>query len=138
MAIGVGSSSSSSYSSYENERLSTANNRLHYENEDMRIKLEQMRMILDGKTTMGDASKFKILRHEEVGRFLIVGIEYPDCKNYEGRKVLVYRNVSMEELKAQGSIDPHFCDNKDFRSPIARFVPTNEGWTMAVTFCNNY
>jgi hypothetical protein len=34
-------------------------------------------------------------------------------------------------LSAKG-LDPHFCDNPDCISPIARFEPTLDGWNMGV------
>lgn len=66
--------------------------------------------------------------------FLVVMVRYPDCTNYEGRKILVYRGVTLKGLLGQRSIDPHFSDNSNFYSPIARFVPTEEGWGMAMNF----
>jgi hypothetical protein len=69
---------------------------------------------------------------EQIGKFLILTLRYPDCVNYEGRKVLLYKNVSFAELEKQGSIDPHFSGNPEYLSPIARFEPTREGRLMAV------
>lgn len=66
------------------------------------------------------------------GDYLIILINYPDCTNYEGNKVLVYKNVHLRDLINQGSIDPHFSNNKLKHSPIARFVPTADGWNMAI------
>lgn len=66
--------------------------------------------------------------------FLIIKIKYHDCINYEGEKVLVYENCTLAQLKKQRLIDPHFCENKNFLSPIARFEPTKKGWNMAVKF----
>lgn len=68
--------------------------------------------------------------------FLVVGVRYPDCTNYEGRKILVYKGVTWGMLEKQGSLDPHFCNNPEYISPIARFVPTNEGLGMAIVFCD--
>ena len=67
--------------------------------------------------------------------YLVVRIKYPDCINYEGEKILVYKDITLEELRNQKLIDPHFSDKKRFTSPIARFVPTQEGWNMAVQLC---
>lgn len=64
--------------------------------------------------------------------YLIVLINYPDCKNYEGNKVLLYKDIKIKDLKKQDSIDPHFSNNKLKHSPIARFVPTISGWQMAL------
>ena len=78
--------------------------------------------------------KYKILRTETIGKFCILLIEYPDCNNYEGKKILVFKDTSIESIMNQGVIDPHFSSNKSYLSPIARFVPTDEGWQMAIEF----
>lgn len=80
-------------------------------------------------------NEYKIVWHHEVGNHLVVEINYPDCTNYEGNKVLVYKNTTMSELEAQGSIDPHFCDNRSFLSPFARFEPTGTGKAAAIAMC---
>lgn len=76
---------------------------------------------------------YKIVKYAEFyGHYLLVKINYPDCKNHEGNKILLFENCSMDELLKQKKIDPHFSDNKKLHSPIARFEPTNKGWDMAV------
>ena len=79
-------------------------------------------------------NNYRITAAETVGRFLIVCLKYPDCTNYEGNKILVYEGVKLEELVNQGEIDPHFFDDPKYKSPVARFVPTKKGLTMAKTF----
>lgn len=69
---------------------------------------------------------------------LVVEIEYPDCTNYEGRKILYFEDCTMDQLLAQGPIDPHFSDSREFRSPSARFEPTPWGWTMACRFAGRF
>ena len=64
-------------------------------------------------------------------------INYPDCINYEGNKILVFEGINYIKLYSQGSIDPHFSNNENFHSPIARFEPTDKGWSMAVKLCEN-
>lgn len=71
----------------------------------------------------------------EVSEFLVVKIKYLDCKNYEGMKILVYENMTLLRLIKQKLIDPHFSENKEYASPIARFEPTERGWRWAVNFC---
>ncbi len=78
---------------------------------------------------------FKVMKMKWVGKFAILMIHYPDCLNYEGKKILVYKNLTMKQLAVQTAIDPHFCNNKKVKSPIARFVPTNAGWKMAIKLC---
>lgn len=77
---------------------------------------------------------FEVIRSITLGRCLVLKVRYPDCTNYEGNKILVYQDTKLADLFKQGSIDPHFCNNHEFKSPIARFVPTDEGWRMAETF----
>jgi hypothetical protein len=82
--------------------------------------------------------RFIVERVEEYGArsdglfdFVIAKIHYPDCTNYEGRKLLLYANTSEAELRAATFLDPHFCDHSEHHSPIARFTPTNAGWAYA-------
>lgn len=60
-------------------------------------------------------------------------VQYLDCTNYEGKKILVYEGYYADLIR-QGEIDPHFCENKDKMSPVARFVPTDDGWANAKKF----
>ena len=79
-------------------------------------------------------ANFRIVRTKAIGRFLIVEIHYPDCTNFEGRKVLVYEGVTDSQIQGQKRIDPHFHKN-DGISPIARFAPTQQGWEYAEKLC---
>jgi hypothetical protein len=79
---------------------------------------------------------FKISQYREIGNYLIVFINYPDCTNYEGNKILVFKDARFIDLTMQEEIDPHFSENKTKLSPIARFVPSNEGWFNAISFAN--
>lgn len=80
-----------------------------------------------------DPSNYRIERKLELDRnTLVLEIVYPDCSNYEGRKILVFRNTPFNRLVKQGVIDPHFSNNKKFYSPFARFEPTISGWSEAV------
>ena len=90
----------------------------------------------DGGSQMPNPNprNFIILETETVGSFLVLKVRYPDCTNYEGTKILVYEGVTRADLVEQGSIDPHFSENPNFASPVARFVPTTEGWDMALEF----
>lgn len=78
-----------------------------------------------------DPKNYRILRSEQIDRMLLVELIYPDCTNYEGRKILLFKDVTLSQLERQGSIDPHFSESTKFASPIARFVPTEEGWLWA-------
>jgi len=82
-----------------------------------------------------DPQNFRIGRSLDMDPWFIFEVTYPDCTNYEGKKILVYKNTNIIDIIRQKSMDPHFSDNKKFRSPFARFVPTNEGWEAAIKFC---
>lgn len=82
-----------------------------------------------------DPRNYVIKFYRKIGDFLAVLINYPDCKNYEGNKVLVFENIDLMDLQKQGTIDPHFSNSKRYHTPIARFEPTKRGWEMARTFC---
>jgi hypothetical protein len=77
------------------------------------------------------ADNYKILKYKEIGDNLILIIKYLDCTNYEGKKILVFKNVSLKKIMNQGLIDPHFSENKNYYSPFARFEPTKKGWKSA-------
>lgn len=82
-------------------------------------------------TSNPNPSNYKIIRAIEKNSHLLVEIEYPDCRNYEGRKILVFDNLTYDQLKSFKTIDPHFSNNKKFKSPIARFEPTERGLKLA-------
>jgi hypothetical protein len=81
---------------------------------------------------MPDPKNYKILKYLQYFKNLLVVVKYPDCTNYEGIKILLYKNTTIDILRAQGSIDPHFSENSIFKSPIARFAPTKAGLDMAM------
>ncbi len=68
-----------------------------------------------------DPKNFIIKDSLEIDKYVILLVEYPDCINYEGLKVLVYQGISLVNLQKLTSLDPHFC--KECISPIARFAP---------------
>jgi hypothetical protein len=70
--------------------------------------------------------------------YKIIKVKYPDCNNYEGVKILLFdKTATVEKLWGQKIIDPHFSDNKNYISPIARFEPTERGIFMAKKLCEN-
>jgi hypothetical protein len=77
-----------------------------------------------------DPSNFNIAKIEQVGAYVLVKINYPDCTNFEGWKILLLRG-SEHEVRELRKIDPHFCDKCDGPWLVARFEPTMEGWTLA-------
>lgn len=99
-----------------------------------------MSMILSGKYKSDNTpiiykgnpvpTNYTILRTEQIGKYLIAEILYPDCQNYEGKKICVFA-TTIKKLVNATSIDPHFQE-KNPLSPIARFEPTNRGWKAAM------
>lgn len=81
-----------------------------------------------------DPRNFEVKSISRVNGYIILKVHYPNCKNYEGMKILVFKGMTELELMNLKSIDPHFCDGKH-PSPIARFVPTGAGWDMAHELC---
>jgi hypothetical protein len=86
---------------------------------------------------MPDPHNFCVEATEQIGRFLIARIRYPDATNFEGRKILVFQNIVATDLLDATTLDPHFCDG-DHLAPIARFIPTAQGFKMAKVFCRAY
>lgn len=74
---------------------------------------------------------YTLLRSKAVNGYLIIELKYHDCTNYEGRKIMVYK-CSLDDLLKQKLIDPHFSNNKNYFSPVARFEPTEQGWENAL------
>lgn len=74
-------------------------------------------------------ARFRILRTLQVGRSVVVEVRYPDCTNYEGRKVLVYADTDAGAVRAETTLDPHFAQHG---GPLARLEPTERGWSLAV------
>ena len=81
-----------------------------------------------------DPSRFTIKRVLEVGHALVVRVNYPDCTNYEGNKIMVFACMTEERLRSLAQLDPHFQPGF---SPIARFEPTERGWELAVQCAEN-
>lgn len=80
-----------------------------------------------------DPNKYTICGVDVINGYRLVFIVYEDCTNFEGKKLLLFeKGITRDVLEAQGSIDPHFSENKNFISPIARFEPTERGYEMAL------
>lgn len=78
-------------------------------------------------------SNYKVLNSVVINEYLIVSVNYPDSTNYEGNKILMFdRGVTIDKLIAQGEIDPHFSESKNHIYPIARFIPSEWGWQLAI------
>ncbi len=78
-----------------------------------------------------DPSRYEILRKVHFKNATLLLIQYKDCTNFEGCKVLVYEGIYNPQPGEP--IDPHF-QSEDI-SPIARFRP--DLVKMAVDFARN-
>lgn len=76
------------------------------------------------------ADNYAIIRADVVNGYLLVEIQYHDCTNYEGKKIMIFK-CTLSQLLNQKLIDPHFSNNSNYHSPIARFEPTPLGWENA-------
>ena len=85
-------------------------------------------------TSTPDPTNFRVLRKKIVNGFPIYMVRYPGVKNYEGLKILMYpKHFNTETIKNR--MDPHFFTKGD--SPIARFEPTEYGWSLAITLAKS-
>ncbi len=93
---------------------------------------------LDKVVSNPDPTKYRILREKRINNFIILKINYTESTNYEGNKILVFKDHSLLDIVNQKEgIDPHFSDNSSLISPIARFRPDDEGWNLAVFLAEN-
>lgn len=76
-----------------------------------------------------DPFEYKILSIKKITwvNLWVVKINYPNCTNFEGNKILVLSRNPKHMLQ----IDPHFNENGHV---VARFAPTPLGWKQAVIF----
>lgn len=80
-------------------------------------------------------NNYTLIKVKVVKERLLIKIKYHDCINYEGIKIMAYE-CTLKELVAQKAIDPHFSENDNYISPIARFEPTEKGWENGLVFLN--
>lgn len=82
------------------------------------------------KTPNPNPSRYTILSKYFYKNSTIMVVKYLDCTNFEGVKILVYKDKFI--FKRGQELDPHFDDSDN--SPIARFKPTPEGYALAFKF----
>lgn len=78
---------------------------------------------------------YSIKKIEQVGKNVVLLVNFPNCTNFEGNKICVYKNVFVSDFANSYSLDPHFSDEivvSMMPSPFARFIPTAEGWEAAM------
>jgi len=81
-----------------------------------------------------DPEIFRIEETLQMEDYLIAVIAYPNCTNFEGKKIIVFKDTTVEELNNMKIIDPHFLEQNKV---IARFVPTDDGRFYAVKFVDS-
>ncbi len=95
--------------------------------------MKNCRTWVSAPTPNPDPMRFDLLVVKQIGNCVIVKIHYPDCINFGGNKICVFMGVTVDEIRSATEIDPHFAE--DGFAPIARFMPTIDGYDMAVRFC---
>jgi hypothetical protein len=82
------------------------------------------------KSAQDDNEKdFEIQRTLILGGYLIQQVYYPNCP--QSTKIMVHVHSPCIYSK----LEPHFGKNN---SPVARFQPSEEGWSMAIQFVSAY
>ena len=80
-------------------------------------------------------SRYTIEKLIHIGGFYISLIKYPDCTNYEGKKIL----VTTRAPDPAKPLDPHFTIDYNINCGlVARFEPTDKGWKMAEHFARTF
>jgi hypothetical protein len=77
-----------------------------------------------------DPGEFEIVQIHGYNGNVAIEINYPSCTNYEGNKIIVYKDTNMTQLLQLKKIDPHFIEENKIK-PFARFEPTEAGWFYA-------
>ncbi len=93
-----------------------------------------------------DKERYEIVGFTRIGRHLVLKVLYPNCVkcSYEGNKVMVFLNVTEEDVVRWRVIDPHFRERtpqqnapREAPGPAARFPATTEGWQDAINYATN-
>lgn len=86
----------------------------------------------EAKAPNPSPERWTLLELVEFKHAHVVVVQYHDCTNYEGKKILVRKGV----WEAPNYLDPHFAEKME--APIARFPPTLEGFDMALHIAERY
>lgn len=78
-----------------------------------------------------DPMVFKILRIREGNGKTLLMVNYPNCINFHGSKILLV-DAPLSIIKGLKELDPHFLEEGSKAPILARFRPTEEGWEMGV------
>src|SRR5258707_315246 len=74
--------------------------------------LKNVHKKLSTKLPNPNPKNWRLIKSQTIGRYYIIEVNYPDCTNYEGNKILMFKDTTWNNLRNQGAIDPHFSDNK--------------------------
>lgn len=77
-------------------------------------------------------TRFDVSKVAVINRWTIALVRYPDARNFEGNKILMFKGDVRELLDTASALDPHFGEKNQPLNPIARFRPDDEGWNLAV------
>jgi hypothetical protein len=95
--------------------------------------------VSDGETPKPgnpNPARFIVLAIEKFRFHTVMMVSYPDCTNYEGKKILVFKGDPTGKIEGGLEfLEPHFCE-KTNQDLVARFVPTDEGWRLACFLAN--
>lgn len=86
------------------------------------------------KIRSGEPDPFKYIIKRTVrspdGKYVLAEVNYPNCVNFAGNKILLIKTDMMTFL-GRNSLDPHFLEEGNDMEIMARFRPTEEGWRAA-------
>lgn len=85
-----------------------------------------------GRFVDPDPNNFQLLSWEEINGWTVCVVLYPNCTNFEGKKLLVYP-CTPEAICSARKLDPHFSNIG--LSPVARLEPTKRGLALAELIC---
>ncbi len=72
-------------------------------------------------------AKYEILREAVINGKSVLLVRYPGCTTFDGTKLLLLKH--KWNINSKVKLDPHLLGGN--HPVIARFEPTDLGWTMA-------
>lgn len=78
-----------------------------------------------GGASAPNPREFKILKVQQFSGAHVIHAHYDGCTNFEGKKIMVF----FGKYQKTDSLDPHF--SQSWKSPVARFAPTELGIALA-------
>ena len=75
-----------------------------------------------------DPEVFDILDIQVGNKYVLVIVKYKNCTNFEGTKVLLIKDTTVDEIRNMKTLDPHFLESNKI---IARFRPDEDGMKLA-------